>query len=209
MARPKKIPIDGMKCTCCGLYQSLDNFPRDKHYASGYKARCKICLNKIRKERRYDYKYEHSPKGIANTIKYRSSDKGKLNKANYGKKWSAIPENREKMREYQLKANKTLLRKLSQKRYYETQNGRAKKREKDIRYKSKRRGSIINDFSNAQWLTQIKLQNGRCFYCKNKIDLTIDHIIPVSKGGEHTQSNIVAACKSCNSRKGNKIWLLL
>jgi len=46
-----------------------------------------------------------------------------------------------------------------------------------------------------------------CQYCSNKHikqDLTLDHVIPVSKGGKTNWKNIVAACKSCNSHKGNK-----
>lgn len=45
-----------------------------------------------------------------------------------------------------------------------------------------------------------------CSYCGKHVhenSLTRDHIIPVSKGGQDTWSNVVAACKKCNSAKGN------
>ena len=42
-----------------------------------------------------------------------------------------------------------------------------------------------------------------CAYCDTKTrDLTIDHIIPRSRGGKSDFDNCVACCKSCNSRKG-------
>ncbi len=44
----------------------------------------------------------------------------------------------------------------------------------------------------------------QCQYCGNRKNLTIDHIIPRSKGGKHTWNNVVIACVDCNSRKGNK-----
>ena len=44
----------------------------------------------------------------------------------------------------------------------------------------------------------------QCQYCGNRKDLTIDHIIPRSKGGKHSWNNVVIACVTCNSRKGNK-----
>ena len=45
-----------------------------------------------------------------------------------------------------------------------------------------------------------------CQYCYNtfnKIDLTLDHILPKSKGGRTNWHNIVTACKKCNHSKGN------
>lgn len=44
-----------------------------------------------------------------------------------------------------------------------------------------------------------------CQYCgKNTGHLTIDHIIPRRLGGTHTWENLVAACPSCNHRKGGR-----
>ena len=44
-----------------------------------------------------------------------------------------------------------------------------------------------------------------CQYCgRNSHDLTIDHIVPRSRGGGHSWDNLVSACKSCNHRKGGK-----
>ena len=44
----------------------------------------------------------------------------------------------------------------------------------------------------------------QCQYCTGRFrepELTLDHVIPRSKGGTHTWSNLVAACKSCNQKK--------
>lgn len=44
-----------------------------------------------------------------------------------------------------------------------------------------------------------------CQYCGiRKTDLTIDHVMPRSKGGLHTWDNVVTACRACNHRKGGK-----
>jgi len=46
-----------------------------------------------------------------------------------------------------------------------------------------------------------------CQYCgvqPGRQHLTIDHVIPRSRGGKTTWDNVVAACKKCNSKKGNK-----
>ena len=48
-----------------------------------------------------------------------------------------------------------------------------------------------------------KRDNGLCQYCGTDRDLTLDHLIPRSKGGKSTWNNLVTACKSCNAKKGN------
>ena len=44
----------------------------------------------------------------------------------------------------------------------------------------------------------------RCVYCGDKSQLTIDHVIPKSKGGKTIWENLVTACNSCNNLKDNK-----
>jgi 5-methylcytosine-specific restriction endonuclease McrA len=45
-----------------------------------------------------------------------------------------------------------------------------------------------------------------CQYCgTSKPGLTVDHVIPRSRGGQSVWENIVAACASCNRRKGNRL----
>ncbi|MDA4845828.1 HNH endonuclease [Hoeflea poritis] len=45
----------------------------------------------------------------------------------------------------------------------------------------------------------------KCQYCGTDRDLTFDHVIPRRYGGETTWENIVAACSSCNLKKGGKM----
>ena len=47
--------------------------------------------------------------------------------------------------------------------------------------------------------------NFECVHCKTKEELTIDHIYPVSLGGNDDMSNLQILCRSCNSKKGAKI----
>jgi 5-methylcytosine-specific restriction endonuclease McrA len=44
----------------------------------------------------------------------------------------------------------------------------------------------------------------RCQYCGGTAE-SIDHVVPRSKGGEHTWENVVAACRPCNVRKGDRL----
>lgn len=45
-----------------------------------------------------------------------------------------------------------------------------------------------------------------CQYCgRERLGLTVDHVIPRSRGGESVWENIVASCAPCNRRKGNRL----
>ena len=50
-----------------------------------------------------------------------------------------------------------------------------------------------------------KRDDNTCQYCGAKTRLTIDHIIPRCRGGEDTWENLVVACSSCNTKKGNTL----
>jgi 5-methylcytosine-specific restriction protein A len=49
-----------------------------------------------------------------------------------------------------------------------------------------------------------KIQQGVCYYCHREVgpeQLTMDHVVPLSRGGKSKKGNIVTACKECNSKK--------
>ena len=50
-----------------------------------------------------------------------------------------------------------------------------------------------------------KRDKNKCQYCGSTKSLTIDHVIPKSKGGQDTWENLVVACSSCNVKKSDKL----
>lgn len=62
--------------------------------------------------------------------------------------------------------------------------------------------------SLKEWETLILQYNKTCPCCNQKepdIKLTVDHVIPLTKGGSDNIENIQPLCKSCNSRKNNRL----
>jgi 5-methylcytosine-specific restriction enzyme A len=54
----------------------------------------------------------------------------------------------------------------------------------------------------AWWMR--KVGPGICYYCNEKVgtdNLTMDHVVPISRGGKSKKGNIVPACKECNNKK--------
>ena len=48
-----------------------------------------------------------------------------------------------------------------------------------------------------------KRDGNKCVYCSSKDNLTLDHVLPRSRGGGSNWNNLVTACKTCNSKKGD------
>lgn len=57
------------------------------------------------------------------------------------------------------------------------------------------------------WKKHIKESwDNKCAYCESEENLTLDHIIPKSKGGSDRVTNVLCACKNCNISKGHQMW---
>jgi 5-methylcytosine-specific restriction protein A len=71
------------------------------------------------------------------------------------------------------------------------------------------KGEISHEKQKARKLRQAawwkrKISKGICYYCGRSVaprDLTMDHIVPLTRGGKSTKGNLVPACKECNSKK--------
>ena len=65
-----------------------------------------------------------------------------------------------------------------------------------------------NWYHEAELRTEVvRREQGRCFYCLREIPTAaafFDHVVPVSRGGEHSYRNLVACCFECNSAKQSK-----
>jgi len=51
---------------------------------------------------------------------------------------------------------------------------------------------------------KLKIAQGLCHYCEQKFSanaLTMDHVVPLARGGKSSKNNTVACCKECNSKK--------
>jgi len=67
----------------------------------------------------------------------------------------------------------------------------------------RRERAKARELRQSRWW-QDRLSVGRCHYCGRAFpprELTMDHIVPLVRGGRSTRGNCVPACKDCNSRK--------
>jgi 5-methylcytosine-specific restriction endonuclease McrA len=67
----------------------------------------------------------------------------------------------------------------------------------------KREKARAREMRGTQWWKR-KRSTGRCYYCDRTFkpsDLTMDHLVPIIRGGKSVPGNLVPACKECNSKK--------
>lgn len=187
------------ECISCGESQPLGRFHR---LHNGYKKVCKLCISKRNKKyrtqspekiSRRNKKYYES---VKNTKSYKEKSKirGKAYREANPEKW------KEKSKKWYEK-NKDRVSERSRK--WAILN-----REKRVANEQRRRFAKVkngqNDLTSVQ-IEILKSQTPFCNYCYDfDAELTVDHVIPISKGGQNTLSNVVIACRSCNSSKSNK-----
>jgi 5-methylcytosine-specific restriction endonuclease McrA len=212
-------------CTKCKEEKPISDFHHDKSKKDGLTSWCKVCIKTASQIRYQDpevrqsiklqiKKYRQDPevrKGISLRMKdYYQNSQNKERIKIQQKEYRQTPEGRETSNLWQQKYNQTPegkeTRRLGQQKYLRTAKGKAA----DARKRHKRRalkGNSISDLTAEQW-EEIKInQDYKCAICGEKKPLHRDHIIPVSKGGTFTKSNIQGLCANCNSRKSNKIWV--
>ncbi|TYT76008.1 HNH endonuclease [Desulfobotulus mexicanus] len=86
--------------------------------------------------------------------------------------------------------------------------------EDDVFVKKERQKA--RELRQTEWWKR-QCAKGSCSYCGRSVaaaDLTMDHVVPLARGGRSTKGNVVTACKACNTKKKQmlplewEVWLL-
>lgn len=169
-------------CSKCGRSKQLSEFHKDKLVKSWYGRICKECERKhatINRKSEYANEYYKHRKEVI---------------LRCGRRY--YRNHKDKAREYA-------------RRYQQTEIGRLNCKIYNQRRRARKVAADGEGISADQWQRIIKNQKNTCNMCKKRFCKSripsMDHIIPISKGGDHDVSNIQALCRSCNSSKSNKI----
>ena len=71
----------------------------------------------------------------------------------------------------------------------------------------RREKNKARELRRTRWWQQ-KTASGTCWYCGCQVgfkNLTMDHVIPLARGGRSTRDNLVPSCKECNTRKKSSL----
>lgn len=71
----------------------------------------------------------------------------------------------------------------------------------------KRERARARELRQSQWWKR-RLATGICYYCRRQVGvraLTMDHLVPLGRGGRSVRGNVVPSCKDCNTRKQSQL----
>jgi hypothetical protein len=199
-------------CEKCRVPKSLDDFHKSKSEKDGRQRRCKLCKSNWEKEHKEEKKIKNAAyyKVHGESIRKHVKEYAIANK-DYIKSWRQKynQKRKEQHRAYINERRKRLGRgkpwagkKAADRRYY-----RANK-QKFFDYAAQRRAWENNPLLHHERIRRHDIfarDNFICHICKKKVrkgDLSIDHLIPVSKGGRHISENLATAHLRCNIGRG-------
>lgn len=202
------ITINGIDkiCNCCKQLLLVEAFGYSKSHKDKLNPRCKICTNIASKEfsirtnfaaqREYNSRHPERHNVYYNSHiedeRLRSKEKYIDNKEHY-QAWHKQDHvnNREKYNAHSRAWSKT-------------KRGKMLSILKQHVRRARKNNAVIECVTPEQIFELFEKYNNICHWCHLQSANTMDHVIPFSRGGSHAISNIVPACKSCNSSKGVK-----
>jgi 5-methylcytosine-specific restriction endonuclease McrA len=219
-------PLSEKQCSKCKALKITAEFWKSSNNTDGFRGKCIPCEMQYRHERRHiDRETSNNSQrrrreaervkaleaqrqwAEANPEKVIEAEEKRLKvkiqkKREQARKWRE--ENPEKVRESQRKYRESHpeIYREATKKYY--QANPEVKRAGERKRKAKKHDNPAFDISTKELK---KLYARPCSYCGSFEEITLDHVVPISKGGTHGVSNLVPACGPCNSSKGQKLLI--
>lgn len=201
-------------CSSCQRDLPIESFNKDKSKKDGKSGRCREC-NKARSAQWYAENKETAlaqrKERFANNRDMEIQQMREWRLANTDRKkasdeaWRAANADRVKRNALEWS------RRNRESVYARTAAYKKENPQRVIEWNHRRRA--LQRGSGVRLVTQVDLERlkirygGRCAYCGGSGKMTIDHVIPLSRGGAHSIGNLLPACGFCNFSKGSKLLI--
>jgi len=181
--------MESQSCSVCKESKPLEQFHKNKNRKNGRSVTCKPCA--INRSRIWEKNNPEKVKENSRILYHRDLEKSRKNRQIRVKKWV------EKYPEKMVAAQKA----------YRLKNPEAKRISEQKR-RANKLGNGVFKISQKEILNIIR---SSCVACGSYDKITMDHIIPLSRGGRHSIGNLQPLCFSCNASKSNRFmteWAL-
>lgn len=195
--------VDRKLCAKCGVELPLSEFVTVKS-RNTYRlfSWCKPCKREYSKQLYHNQTEEKKAAAKETQKKYVEANREKVLASR--KKWREENPERYAARkqEYYLRTReRDRERKAGYKaRYVRENKERVNNTTQRRRARKKQNGVCVVTAKELQ-----RIYSSPCLYCGSTTQISVDHVIPIYRGGRHSIGNLVPACKACNSSKGTKL----
>lgn len=200
------------RCTKCGEPRPTVEFNHDVRYTDGYYPWCAACRRAYRQQRKADPVKHRAD--LDNSLRhYHSKPAYKERRRQYDReRWHNDPDYRAHKNAW--KRNRWHTDTRFRRKRQQWAKAIHERKKHDPAYQDQRRKQAILDshrrrarlagggsFTRDEWLMMCEQYNHRCVCCGKRRKLTVDHIVPISRGGRNTIDNLQPLCMPCNRRK--------
>lgn len=217
------------RCNSCGNEKPFDAFYNDASKKDGHSSFCRDCRKKSSrayyadnkdtvKVQQKQYRASHKAQICAQkrrwrdaNLDYARSKSREWNRNHKERRYQTFVQWREKNRKH-LRDYARSWRDLNREAYISYQRAYRKQNPHIIlNAVNKRRAKIgkFADLTKHEWFNLMVQYEWRCFYCSRVLTdktRTVDHIIPISRGGRHHMANLIPCCRDCNRKKNARIY---
>lgn len=207
---------EGRYCRTCSQWRCQQAFSKDSKGANWLSARCKECVKSYQQahldrinERRRENRREKADHYSTYLKEFHKKNPEPKRARDRKYRQEHIEHVRAIGRVYQAKM-KTNEEYIAKRKAYNHKYTRLHP-EKSAQYFNNRRARLQQangSFTSKEWKKLCKHYNYTCLCCRRQepeIKLTVDHVVPLSKGGANSIENIQPLCQSCNSSKHRRI----
>jgi len=197
-------------CTCCKMDKNKTEFGSNKTRTDGLQSWCKQCRSEYYRQNRTkilarisNNYIEHREERLSYAAQYVKDNKEMLSKKRRKYYLDHVEEYAEKhSKRYAIKRDEYIDRVKRWRR-----DNPDKLRSNARAWSHRRRARLVNasgSYSVSKFEELCDRANNCCLCCGKKTTLTIDHVIPLSRGGSNDIGNIQPLCLSCNCKKSDK-----
>lgn len=183
-------------CPSCNQTRDAADFSKDTSRKDGLRGRCKLCDR-------------------ANSKRYVADPAVRAANSERGKRWAQENRERHRLNGRRFRAANPEKSREYDHRWYAkhgteiNRRYRAENRRKISGFSmDKRARQFLENVERIDYAAIVERDRHICYLCGDALNddgVTLDHVVPLSRGGEHSGENLRVACRPCNSRKGDRL----